>query len=459
MKHPFPKRLLPPAPAYTLPLSRRAFRKALICGQGRVVLHVQQCGAEGVEDLILEVLTHPPAYDSQCDSRQEQIWSLIQTAGMQMTARVCIQYHIRDTKVNWARHQMFEILALMHQTGDTKALPILAHAALHDIGDSTRNGISWWIEFEAEKAVPALMDFYGKALLEDEDAEIPWLIDSWSDEDKKIKVMEIARRYIAESAAARRFYEATEMETRGAIRADSPKEAAPDAEELIQLAKESPNSYFYPRWINALDEGGLIKIQAALEQEGSPKIREQLMNVFGHRRAPRLVSSWLRWARSREHLGYLTRQALSHFDLASVRRLGLRFLKLKNANRASEGVQMLGAKLSPRAARLIHRRLRGLGIDREVQIHHCSQSWDLHKTHNWGNALCSRVHPSWRSLLLWVWQEAPCKKCRFHAFDALAAIGPLPPEILAEAIHDAGDSTREAAQKLLAGETIELLRT
>ncbi len=48
MKNPFPKRLLPPAPAYTLPLSRRAFRKALICGQGRAVLHVRQFGSEGV---------------------------------------------------------------------------------------------------------------------------------------------------------------------------------------------------------------------------------------------------------------------------------------------------------------------------------------------------------------------------------------------------------------------------
>ncbi len=461
MKQPFPKRLLPPAPAYTLPLSRRAFRKALICGQGRAVLHVLQFGSEGVEDLILEALQFPPAYDSQCDPRHDYLWRLIQCAKMEMTTRLCIQFHIRHTKVNWARHQMFEILALMHQSGDSQALPILARAALHDIGDSTGNGISWWIRFDAEKAVPALMDFYGEELLEDAEAEIPWIINSCSEDEKKSKVMEIAKRHITESAAARKYYETTEMEVRGAIEASEDKASQPDADALIQMARASSNCYLFPRWIEALDAAGLNKIQAALEKELDASVRECLMQVFSAARAPSMDAIWLRWARSRESLGFRTRGAMSHFDHPSITRLGCRLLKSKDSAPsaspsspcASEGVQLLGERIPARAHKLILQRLRGLGVGRESRTLHCSQARHLYKTHNWSSALASKTErkfsPSLNVSMFWVWQEAPCKECRQKAFENLAATGALPPEILAEAIHDACESTRGLAKKML----------
>jgi hypothetical protein len=49
-----------------------AFRKALICGQGRAVLHVQRFGSEGVEDLILQAYVKRPDFEV-CDSRSEHL--------------------------------------------------------------------------------------------------------------------------------------------------------------------------------------------------------------------------------------------------------------------------------------------------------------------------------------------------------------------------------------------------
>jgi len=60
-----------------------------------------------------------------------------------------------------------------------------------------------------------------------------------------------------------------------------------------------------------------------------------------------------------------------------------------------------------------------------------------------------KFSPSLNVSMFWVWQEAPCKECRQKAFENLAATGALPSEILAEAIHDACESTRGLAKKML----------
>jgi hypothetical protein len=60
------RRTEPTAP--TFPLTRDQFACALAHGLGRVRLHLERCGAAGMEDLILDACVHNRSYDPQCEN-------------------------------------------------------------------------------------------------------------------------------------------------------------------------------------------------------------------------------------------------------------------------------------------------------------------------------------------------------------------------------------------------------
>ena len=66
------------------PLTREQFAHALAAGLGRARLHVDRCGAAGMEDLILEACLHNRAYDRQCEGdRSDWLDQLVVAAGLE----------------------------------------------------------------------------------------------------------------------------------------------------------------------------------------------------------------------------------------------------------------------------------------------------------------------------------------------------------------------------------------
>ena len=55
-------------------------------------------------------------------------------------------------------------------------------------------------------------------------------------------------------------------------------------------------------------------------------------------------------------------------------------------------------------------------------------------------------------MLKWVYESTPCTVCRHSAVKQMAAIGGVPPEIVAECLDDADDDLRHLAQAF--GESI-----
>jgi len=466
MKNPFPKRLLPPAPAYTLPLSRRAFRKALICGQGRAVLHVQQFGTEGVEDLILQAVFKRAALEVG-DDRSDLLHSILRTAGMARQAMDALDTWLEQSG-NTLHVQHDDLLIRWHQEGDDRALQIIRkHAmatALSNDYAYPGSALLHWIEHEPEIAIPLMMKAYGEALFNGRPAEWTPSFVIYNKPEQTARWHALIMAHAEDSPACRAFAEAHAQILR---KQQGSSTSRPDWShmnaEAIEQALLQPGTMIWEREALLLSDDVMTELYHRMVATKDFKTWMALMRVFGFRKAPQIDPDWFKIAlrAGRRKSGCAAIQALAHFDLPSVRKLGRKLSQSRNPCTAQMALELfrfsLPAPIHQRLMKRLHklstqswRHLDAQSLRTELPYAFTDSLFSkLKEIEPWVSSLCSHPHLSRvPAIQLWAWNDGTCALCRSDAFEALAALGVVSPEILSEALEDSCELTREAAERL-----------
>ncbi len=420
-------------PAY--PLTKAAFTRALMTGHGRVLIHAERCGTDGVREEILNSALFPNVYDAQCNGLGEA-W----LARLCVAAGLVESFISQDHGITGDLDLRCGMLAQFALLGHDAPRAELRELCRFDEKNGWVEGAGEIIDVDGEEGFLFVVERFGKALLEHPD---PWgsaylarRLDKKAGEGRAKVIMDRESPGNPNIAAFREAVLKSEAEPK-----PRPVRVKPSVDEWLDQIVNSEKPVLYLRHSGrqaTLDEGRFV---AALDfQKLNSVALENYLLFFARRGFPEL------WE---EHLALLThpekrvrRQAhetMSHHAEPELRKAAYETLA---RGEVSNFVSLLH--------RFARRRDTGPMLEAIGAPGAFEDDFDLHGT---VLDLLHLVEKKKRMkdacLAVWIYENSPCRRCRHDAVKKMADQSILPSWIARECLSDAYEDTREIAAKHL----------
>ncbi|MDQ1923225.1 hypothetical protein [Massilia pseudoviolaceinigra] len=443
----------PERPIQSTNLSRDAFAVALRHGRGAAVMHVQEYGLDGVEDLVLAACLENQTYDSQCEgSRAAWIYSLFKGTPAYGRFAEAILTAMSQSTDDYDGDQQRELASLMGQDGDLEAAAALrAHVWGQPVSDDRVLGGGPIRDLDGLPAIVEIARRLGKVIQQDPDTwvfPLDYVIDDPFTFDDVFA--ELKRAAAGDDAVA--AYVANE-ETRIASKTGpdwSKEDPAGDAKRrgeaflrdnpldavlAASVKKTGGRGQFlqFGRWAS---EDDLNRILDRLRVESEPEACEKLLCVFRRRPLPCLDERvWALASHSSADVRNAAAVALSHTSDPRVRNLALERLGDPGfSSDYSEELDLFKNNYQPGDETLILAALERQTVDGDEAHYLGSSAVDV----------CSSVDsPALAGVAEWVYRTNPCAICRQRAVEKLQEWNRLPAHIAAECRYDALEELRK----------------
>ncbi|RYD34432.1 MAG: hypothetical protein EOP87_09210 [Verrucomicrobiaceae bacterium] len=413
----------------TYPLSRDAFKSALVRGHGRALIHAGNFGVTDFKNEILEAATTCLVYDTQIDGYRE--WWL---------AGLCEAAGLIDTIINLPpegsaqdRSQRAALLGEFARAGHQAALPKLYDMCCFDHPDHEIYGCDELIRTDGENGLIFVAKRLGERLIQDSDHWVgDWELDLFDElhgEGRGEAVLSEAARneqdilaYLEEV----RSYQTTTEEGKIA----RPETIEP-VEDILELIQTSPKRESRLRgWGRRASHGDLSKVADFLTIGGSPITLINALVCLGRRGLPTFDADllWLAFHEDDDVRFHATR-LFAHHDEPQVRAAGLALI---GSGDLLGGTAML--------------RLSARNEDAEAILAALGRSDPGEEDHGILSNLVQLLerNGSMREPLipLHVYEHSPCMHCRERAIEILIKWEACPQWVLDEACRDASGNIR-----------------
>lgn len=421
-------------PAY--PLSRDAFKRALMTGHGRALIHAENFDVTDYRDEILDTATDCNFYDTQVDGHRE--WWL---------AGLCKCSGLIDTVINLSPDEFHEnreqracLLKEFCLDGHEAALPKLYDMCRRPADSNNVEAISELIEVEGEKGLIFAARQLGNALMADSDFWISdWDLWRFDDLHGPGRAKEILTDAASSDPVIRHFLQKmTAYEDDDYKKSDSISEshAAECVESVIQtILSATKREGWLLRWgRNASSEDRaevakllksesratvLVDVLCCLQRNGLPSYDPTLLDLVFH---------------EDDDVRFHAAQVFSHHLESEVRSAGLELLKRGDLEIATE---LLRRNATEEDSGLILSTLTGNPHDE-----------DNHGTiSNLVAMLEDGCSIRGSAIPLYVYEFSSCMHCRGRAIEFLIKWEICPQWLLDEAAFDASEHIRKLVDK------------
>ncbi len=441
-------------------LTKLEFSAALKRGQGRALQYVRQHGVSEVADFVLESCLKNPAYDRQCEgSRAAWLFRMFQDSEdyERFSAAILSALSSLPSEADsYDLEHLCELAALMAKAGDEATASALRSRVLGQPLNWPHSlyGCQPLVALDGVPAVIALARRFGQLLIEEPD-ERPPSVDYLTEDLGILDVAAQELRQLAETDGdIKRYldneevYAARERESqkkppeerRQEVRERARKELTLDGilNDAARRVGEYPGRYMrFGKY--ATDDELRIVLQRLLE-ETQETVCLRLLWIFRRRPLPELHPKIWQLADSKDDaLRYAAVEALAQSQDPRIGELGRSRLR-SGAFTASDSdtLDLFIRNYQPHDEQLILSALTLLSPD-EDEAHSLGSS--LLKIRQ-ENTACTSL-----DILKWVYESTPCTVCRHIAVEQMAAIGGVPPEIVAECLDDADEDLRHLAKE------------
>ena len=421
-------------PAY--PLTKSAFTRALMTGHGRALIHAERCGTDQVRDEILNAALFSKVFDAQCNGLGEAwLARLCTMAGLVESIVSRNQGIVRDD--GWLRCALLKEFALQ---GHAAARLALREMCRFDEEINDLLGCREIAEVEGEEGWIFAIERIGERLLTDKefwaDFSLVRMLDERVGEGRAMEILD--RESVGNPNVAAYRKAVVSWQTQRAAR---PDRSPPSMDELIgkipTSTKRIPRLSTFGkqassderRRIAALDHTKMSPISlenylCCFQGSGFPEFRDEYLQLLSH------PEERVRWG---------AHSALSHHEEPQVRQAAYEalargevahFVKLLRRSGLAEDVEaLLSAIRDPR----------NMSNDEEV---HCVVGALSDVVRHNGNLHDSR-------LLVWIYENSPCRICRLDAVEIMVDRAILPGWIATECLSDAYEGIRDRVAKYL----------
>ncbi|NHZ79673.1 hypothetical protein F2P44_10335 [Massilia sp. CCM 8695] len=418
------------------------------------MMHVQEHGLDGVEDLVLAACLENQTYDRQCEgSRAVWIYSLFKGTPAHPRFAAAILAAMISSTDDYDGDQQRELASLMGRDGDLEAAAAL-------------RAFVWGQAFSADRVLgarpirnldglPAIVEIarrLGKVLQQDPEAWVdpldylvddPFPFDEVFAELKRVAACdEAVAAYVAKEEAERiassnrpdwsKEDPAASARRRGdAFMQDNPLDTILAA----ATSKSGGRGRFmqFGRWAS---EDDLNRILDRLRIESEPEACEKLLWAFRRRQLPRLDECvWALACHSAADVRNAAAVALSHTSDPRVRELALERVGAPGfSSDYAEELDLFKNNYQPGDETLILAALERQTVDGD----------EAHYLGTCAIDICNSADsPALAGVAEWVYRTNPCAICRRRAVEKLQEWHRLPPHIAAECRFDALEDLRK----------------
>ncbi|MDQ1834519.1 hypothetical protein [Massilia scottii] len=447
----------PEPPIQSIKLSRNAFAVALRHGRGAAVMHVQEHGLDGVEDLVLAACLENQCYDRQCEgSRAAWMFGFYEGTPAYGRFAEAILAAMSQSTDDYDGDQQRELASLMGRDGDLEAAAALrAHVWGQTFSADRVLGAGAIRDLDGLPAIVEIARRLGKVLQQDSGAWVDTLDYLVNDTFPFDDVFAELKRVATGDAAVASYVGKEEAERIASnnrpdwSNEDPAASAKRRGEEFMRknpvdaiLAASSRKSLGrgqfmqFGRWASEED---LNRILDRLRVENEPEACEKLLCVFRKRPLPCLDDRvWALASHSSADVRNAAAVALSHTSDPRVRKLALERLNDPGfSSDYSEELDLFKNNYQPGDETLILAALERQTVDGD-EAHYLASS---------AIGVCRSVDsPVLAGVAEWVYRTNPCGICRQQVVEKLQEWGCLPPHIAAECRHDALEDLRKLMQ-------------
>lgn len=414
-------------PAY--PLSRDAFKSALIRGHGRALIHAENFGVANFESEVLEAATNCLVYDTQIDGYRE--WWL---------ARLCESAGLIDAIVNLQpggsaqdRSQRAALLMEFTGMGYQTALPKLYDMCCFDHPDHEIYGCSELIRIDGERGLIFVAKRLGGRLIQDADYWVSdWELTSFDELHGEGRGKAVLAEAALSDGDIRAYLEGVEScsLSAGTGKIGRPETIEP-VEDIVELIKTSQK--LEPRlrgWGRRAPHGHLAKVAELLTTERLPVTLINALVCLGRNGLPSFDADllWLVFHEDDDVRFHATR-LFAHHDEPQVRSAGLALIR---SGDLLGGTAMLQLSARNEDVEPILSALDGENLGEEG---HGILS-NLIQLVERNEAIREPLIP------LYVYEYSPCMHCRERAIEILIKWEACPQWLLDEASRDASADIR-----------------
>lgn len=441
-------------------LTRLEFAAALKRGQGRALQYVRQHGLTEVGDIVLESCLKNPAYDRQCEgSRAAWLFRMFQDSGDYDRFSAAILSALSSLPAEadgYDLEHLCELAALMAKAGDQAAATALRSRVLAPPLNLPNSlyGCQPLVALDGVPAVIALARRFGQLLIEEPDERPPpvdyltddlGIFDAAAQELCQLAETDVdIKRYLDNeevyAARERESEKKSPEERRQEVRERARKELALDRilDDASREVGEYPSRYM--RFGNYATDDELNIVLRRLVEETRETVCLRLLWIFRRTPLPELHPKIWQLADSKDYaLRYSAVVALAHNHDPRVGELGRSRLRSGSFTaRDSDTLDLFIRNYQPQDEQLILSALAPLSPDEDEAHSIGSSLLDICRE----NTACTSL-----GMLKWVYEYTPCTVCRHSAVMQMAAIGGVPPEIVAECLDDADEDLRHLAQE------------
>lgn len=425
-----------PITAPSLPLTQAAFADALRTGHGRVIQQLENHGAIGLENLIVDACVACLTYDPQCEEeRAPWLYSIVERA--QLSARVVQAIEaIKHEPSSETHRDVAERCAILKElavsgSADARRLLYASLARLSNTADVI--GADEIIALDGVEGLIHVARQFGRWLQADPQF---WVEDLSTQLDESIGVdvglAALEREAIVDSDIA--FYLAGVHKANDNLEVASARidPATLTAIEVMAHVKKNPKDPcpWLSRWGLQADNDERETVFAALLASQEPEHAQRLFRCFAQTGLPRFERRLLQWMdHPNERIQWAAMRALAPITHPELRQAAKRLM--------GDGYMATGIAL------LVSNFEKG---DFSMCAKHLPKLADADEIHRFIGPLLdvcvAHLDEEARDCLLYVYEFSPCSICRSRAVKALIKSNIAPEWVLAESAFDADSDTR-----------------
>jgi len=458
---------------YKLPLSNDQFKRAISRGHGRTWLHIKKHGSEGLNDVLRYALLYNLAYDQQVEgSRVGWMEGILDEAGVGDALYTAFIEQVHEAPNGdydyWHISQRASILGRLAKRGMPGARAALDRLFHDNRAEYPRDipGAYEIMYVDGEKGLLQVASALGREAYENGEVSVEdgFLLefDEYHEAGTGIKILEAAResdpwidRFLTiREADLAEFERATEYRRQ---QQPDPKVTTPiqihdkypraclgsPVEEITkwiqaapQQGTQEPDSLESPFWLwgwgRTASDAALEEILQALEVTESPIAICRYLSIFSQRAMPYVSDKVIGLAESTDVIvRSRAYAALKNVSDPRIRAVALRSLTPGLMKTGS--LELFQSNYTPSDLQAIEQ---ALFLPDDVHELHAILS-DVMK-------LCTHIKQAdCLTLMLFVYEYAPCGHCRQKVFDTMVELGIAPEWIIEESRFDAMESIRE----------------
>lgn len=414
------------------PLGKSEFTRALMTGHGRALIHAEGCGTEDLREEILDAALFPKVYDAQCNGHGEA-W-LARLSGLAGLVDRVISETGGSAELRCAMLNQYAL------SGHPAARSALREMCRYDEESNDLPASFEIVDLEGEEGYLFVVERSGEALLKHPEYFVSDIFELVLDRQQgEGRAMAILDRESPGNPHIAAYREAV-LEYR-AKQTPKPDLTLPTVDEVIRQilasTKRIPRIQVFGekatpeerRKVAALDFTKMEPVPLAnfldyFERPGFPEFREEYLPLLQH------PEERVRW-RSHSALSHHTEPQVRQAAYEALSRGEVKFFValLRRSGLPEDVEQLLGAINAPEIL-----------ADADEAHHVIGYLLDLVKENEEMNDL---------RLPVWIYENSPCRICRYEAVKIMAERSILPRWIAEECLSDASERIREIAAKHL----------